>query len=222
VRQISRTRRRRTGEAKAEVLRLNERAGRLIRRSATEARGLAAAARRAARGRGARANLEAAQSRRNSRRVASEWPSKSQERARGEKTRPAGVDRRPGRASDPQGQARQADRVRLRRAAQRADRGHQAGGAGLILPPQTAPSKPGREHSLPQTAAELEALGLCPREIALDGSFGRRLSAEQLADIAPERIFVAGRSDRGSRRTRRRLARYRVGMERRISHLKRR
>jgi len=47
-------------------------------------------------------------------------------------------------------------------------------------------------------------------------------SAEQLTGIEPERIFVAGLSERASRRTRRRLARYRVGMEGRISHLKRR
>ena len=62
-------------------------------------------------------------------------------------------------------------------------------------------------------------MGLAPPEVALDGGFGHQLSAEQLADTAPERIFVAGRSEPGSRRTRRRLARY---MEGRISHLKRR
>jgi hypothetical protein len=44
---------------KAEAMGLNERAGRLIRRSVSEARRLAAEARRAARGRGARAKLEA-------------------------------------------------------------------------------------------------------------------------------------------------------------------
>jgi hypothetical protein len=58
--------------------------------------------------------------------------------------------------------------------------------------------------------------------VALDGGFGDQLSAEQLTDLQPERIFVAGRKEPGSRRTRRRLARYRAGMEGRISHLKRR
>jgi hypothetical protein len=53
--------------------------------------------------------------------------------------------------------------------------------------------------------------------VALDGGFGDQHSTEQLANIAPERIFVAGRSEPGSRRTR-----YWVGMEGRISHLKRR
>jgi transposase, IS5 family len=42
---------------------------------------------------------------------------------------PAGLDRRPGRPPNQKGQARQADRVRLRRAALRADRQHPAGGA---------------------------------------------------------------------------------------------
>jgi IS5 family transposase len=96
------------------------------------------------------------------------------------------------------------------------------GARGLILPPATAPGHPGENTLLPQTAAELEALGLCRREVALDGGFGDQLSAGQLADIGPERIFVAGRSEPGSRRSRRRIGRYRVGMEGRISHLKRR
>jgi IS5 family transposase len=95
------------------------------------------------------------------------------------------------------------------------------GARGLILPPATAAGNPGENTLLPDTVAELNTLGLSPREVALDGGFGDQLSAEQLADIAPERIFVAGRSEPGSRRTRRRLARYRVGMEGRISHLKR-
>jgi transposase, IS5 family len=39
--------------------------------------------------------------------------------------------------------------------------------------------------------------------------------------LAPARVFIAGRAEPGSRRTRRRLARYRTGCEGRISHLKR-
>jgi transposase, IS5 family len=50
----------RTGEAKAQVMVLNEQAGRLIARSAKEATRLAAAAKRSARGRGAKAKLGAA------------------------------------------------------------------------------------------------------------------------------------------------------------------
>jgi transposase, IS5 family len=60
VRAISKTLARRTGEAKAQVMALNEQAGRLIAQSAREAKRLAAAARASARGRGATAKLRAA------------------------------------------------------------------------------------------------------------------------------------------------------------------
>jgi transposase, IS5 family len=60
VRAISQTLRRRTGEAKEQVLALNERAGKLIARSAGEARALAAEMRASARGRGAGRKLRAA------------------------------------------------------------------------------------------------------------------------------------------------------------------
>jgi IS5 family transposase len=60
LRSIARTIRRRTGEAKSEVLTLTKETGELLERSIREARRLAAAARRAARGRGARAKLTAA------------------------------------------------------------------------------------------------------------------------------------------------------------------
>src|SRR5579864_8181190 len=60
VRAISKTLARRTGEAKAQVLALNQPAGRLIARSAREAHRLAAQARSRARGRGAQAKLAAA------------------------------------------------------------------------------------------------------------------------------------------------------------------
>ena len=60
VRAMSKTLARRTGEAKAQVMKLNEQAGRLIARSAREAKRLAASARASARGRGARAMLRAA------------------------------------------------------------------------------------------------------------------------------------------------------------------
>jgi transposase, IS5 family len=60
TRAISKTLARRTGEAKAQVMTLNEQAGRLIARSAREAKRLAAAARASARGRRASAKLAAA------------------------------------------------------------------------------------------------------------------------------------------------------------------
>ena len=60
MRGIARTVRRRSGEAKSEVLDLTKQTGELLERSIKEARRLAVVARRRARGRGARAKLAAA------------------------------------------------------------------------------------------------------------------------------------------------------------------
>ena len=60
LRAIGRTIRRRTGEAKAEVLKLTAKTGELLGESIRETRRLAVVARRRARGRGARAKLKAA------------------------------------------------------------------------------------------------------------------------------------------------------------------
>src|SRR5437660_3478042 len=60
LRAISRTIRRRSGEAKAEVLALTAQTGQLLGRSINETRRLAVVARRKARGRGAKAKLKAA------------------------------------------------------------------------------------------------------------------------------------------------------------------
>ena len=43
-----------------------------------------------------------------------------------------------------------------------------------------------------------------------------------LADLQPKTVFIAGRQQPASKRTTRRLRRYRTGQEGRISHLKRR
>jgi IS5 family transposase len=96
------------------------------------------------------------------------------------------------------------------------------GARGFILPPASAPGNPGENELLPTTVQELQRLGLRPREIALDGGFQTKATAETLTPLAPERAFIAGRASPGSKRTQRRLTRYRVGIEGRISHLKRR
>jgi transposase, IS5 family len=61
LRALTRSIRRRSGEAKAEVLKLTGETGTLLKQSIREARKLAATGRRRARGRGARAKLKAAQ-----------------------------------------------------------------------------------------------------------------------------------------------------------------
>ena len=98
----------------------------------------------------------------------------------------------------------------------------QPGARGLILPASTAPGNPTENTLLPDTVAELKRLGISPREVAVDGGFSTGPTNEALADLAPERVFISGRQQPGSRRTHRRLQRYRTGAEGRISHLKRR
>ncbi|MEJ7786331.1 MAG: transposase [Solirubrobacteraceae bacterium] len=95
------------------------------------------------------------------------------------------------------------------------------GARGLILPAASLPGNPGENTLLPQTVTELQSLGLSPKEIALDGGFTLTATTETLEDLAPERVFIAGRQQPGSKRTQRRLQRYRTGAEGRISHLKR-
>jgi transposase, IS5 family len=96
------------------------------------------------------------------------------------------------------------------------------GARGFIIPPATAPGNPGENQLLPLTVAELQQLGLSPREVAVDGGFQTKQTTEALTPLAPKRVHITGRSLSGSRRTQRRLTRYRVGAEGRISHLKRR
>src|ERR1700694_2197139 len=75
---------------------------------------------------------------------------------------------------------------------------------------------------LPDTVAELAGLGISPREVALDGGFMPGPTNSALEDLAPKQVFIAGRQEPASKRTTRRLRRYRTGAEGRISHLKRR
>ena len=96
------------------------------------------------------------------------------------------------------------------------------GARGLILPASTEIGNPSENTLLPSTVAELKRLGISPREVALDGGFMPGPTNSALEDLAPERVFIAGRQEPDSKRTQRRLRRYRTGEEGRISHLKRR
>jgi transposase, IS5 family len=87
------------------------------------------------------------------------------------------------------------------------------GARGFILPPASVPGNPGENELLPTTVQQLQRLGLGPREVALDGGFQTKASTEALAPLAPKPTFIAGRAAPGSRRTQRRLARYRVGAD---------
>ena len=223
LRAITRTIRRRSGEAKAEVLRLTADTGKLLERSIKEARRLAAAARRGAHGRGEQAKLRAAAR-------LEEFAGRCEKVARQIKRR---VKREPitdriVSLSDPDARPIRKGKlgkpnefgyvVQLAEVTENTRRGAR----GLILPTATATGNPHENTLLPDTVAELVRLGLYPREVALDGGFQPAPTNEALGQLRPQRVFISGRQEPGSRRTNRRLQRYRTGAEGRISHLKRR
>jgi transposase, IS5 family len=222
VRSISRTLVRRTGQRPEDVMELNTQAGRVLARSVAEARALAAQARAAARGRGARVKLRAARRPGELADRCQRVATQIQQRSRGERIPDrlvslADSDARPirkGKLGTPNqfGYVVQVAEVTANT---------RRGARGYLLPAVSAPGNPGENQLLDQTVAELDRLGLRPREVALDGGFVPGPTQQALAALAPARTFIAGRAEPGSRRTRRRLARYRTGCEGRISHLKR-
>jgi IS5 family transposase len=224
LRAITRTIRRRSGEAKSEVLALTEQTGELLTQSVTEARRLATAARRRARGRGAQVKLKAARALEEMADRCEKVASQIRQRVAGEPIKDRIVslhdpDARPirkGKLGKPN------EFGYVIQVAEVTEHTHR-GARGLILP--AAATRLGNPHEdtlLPDTTAELTRLGIEIREVALDGGFNPGPTATALEDQAPERVFIAGRQEPGSKRTRKRLARYRTGAEGRISHLKRR
>jgi IS5 family transposase len=222
LRAISRTMGRRTGEHKAQVLDLTGQAGRLLAKSLSEAGRLVLAARRRARGRGAQRKLAAITRLEQTMDLAGRVAAQIKLRIEGKPITDRLVsmfdaDARPirkGKLGKPNefGYVFQICEV---------TQNTRRGARGFILPASTRPGNPPESKLLPDTTVELERLGLRPREVALDGGFEKGPTAEALARIAPDRVFIAGRQQPGSRRTQRRLAKYRTGAEGRISHLKR-
>jgi transposase, IS5 family len=96
------------------------------------------------------------------------------------------------------------------------------GARGFILPAAHAAGNPAENRLLPSTVQELARTGIRPREIVLDGGFMPGPTRETLDELSEQQIHISGRHEPGSRRTRKRRARYRTGIEGRISHLKRR
>jgi IS5 family transposase len=220
VRQISKTLARRTGEAKQQVIDLNSKAGKEITKSAREARRLAAQARKAARGRGARAKLRAAAKLEQLAERCEKVAEQISRRARGLKITDRLVS-----ISDPDARP-----IRKGKLGKPTEFGYVAqiaevtentrrGARGFILPAATRPGNPVENTMLPDTITELDRLGITPREMVCDGGF----QVGPTRDTVPEQtsVFISGRHEPGSRRTRKRQARYRTGIEGRISHLKR-
>jgi transposase, IS5 family len=223
LRALTRTIRRRSGEAKSEVLKLTAKTGKLLEQSLAETRRLAAIARRRARGRGAKAKLRAAAK-------LQELADRCEKVARQIKQRVAGEPIKDRLVSLADPDARPIRKGKLGKpnefgyVTQLAEvtENTKRGARGLIVPAATAPGNPGENTLLPETVAEMNRLGICPREVAVDGGFMPEPTNGSLAELKPERVFISGRQQPGSRRTQRRLQRYRTGAEGRISHLKRR
>jgi transposase, IS5 family len=222
LRAISRTLGRRTGERKAQVLALTEQAGELLSRSVREARRLALTARARARGRGAQRKLQAIATLEELADRAARVAGQIKRRVSGEPISDRLVsmfdpDARPirkGKLGKPNEFGYVAQICEITQNTRR-------GARGFILPASIKLGSPPESKLLPHTTGELQRLGLRPREVALDGGFELRPTVEALHELSPERVFIAGRQQPGSRRTQRRLGRYRTGAEGRISHLKR-
>jgi transposase, IS5 family len=222
LRTITRTIRRRSGEATQEVLKLTGETGELLERSIKEARRLAAITRRKARGRGARAKLKAAAELEEVADRCEKVAAQIKQRVAGEPIKDrlvslADPDARPirkGKLGKPTEFGYVAQLCEVTENTKR-------GARGLIVPAATAIGNPGEDTLLPDTVAELKRLGISPREVALDGAFNVGPTGEAFEDLAPERVFISGRQQPGSRRTQRRMQRYRTGTEGRVSHLKR-
>jgi transposase, IS5 family len=193
VRAISRTLARRTGQRTGEVLALNDKAGRALARSIREARGLCEQARAAARGRGARTKLRAAGRLEELADGCQRIVTQIQQRSQGERITDrlvslADPDARPirkGKLGKPNqfGYVAQLAEVTANTA---------RGARGFLLPAATAPGNPGENQLLAQTVAELDRLGLTPREVVVDGGFVPGPTAQTLAVLAPVRVFIAG------------------------------
>jgi transposase, IS5 family len=223
LRAITRTVRRRSGEAKQEVLKLTAETGKLLERSVKEARRLAAVARRRARGRGATAKLKAAA-------ALEEMADRCEKIARQIRQRVAGEPIKDRIISLHDPDARPIRKGKLGKpnefgfVSQLAEvtENTKLGARGLILPASTELGNPVEDTLLPGTVGELERLGIRVREVAVDGGFNTGPTNTALADLQPKNVFIAGRQEPASKHTQRRLRRYRTGAEGRISHLKRR
>lgn len=218
LRAMTRTLRRRTGQARSDVLRLTAEAGDLLGRSVREARRALAAVpeQTSTAARRTIEHLEILIG--QAEKVVSQIAKRVRDEPIGDRLVSfADPDARPvrkGKIATPTQFGYVSQLAELTGSTKRGSR-------GLILPPVTRPGSVHENQLLPTTVAELQRLGLRPAEAVFDAGFGIFATRDALVDLGT-RVFVVGsRTNQGSRRTRRRLARYRVGCEGRIAHLKR-
>jgi len=221
LRKLNRTLAARTGQGKKAALEMTGQAGQLAAASLREARRLAARLRERARGRGARAKLAAAERIELVAERAAKVCEQITKRVAGEKITDRLVS-----MSDPD--ARPIRKGKLRQPTEFGTvmqitelcENTRKGTRGLILPASTKIGSPNEHELLATTGKHLDQLALRPRDLALDGGFAPGPVTEHLPPA--ERTFISGRQSGGSKKTNRRLAKFRVGCEGRISHLKRR
>jgi IS5 family transposase len=222
LRAVTRTIRRRSGEAKAEVLKLTERTGELLAQSIRETRRLVVIARRRACGRGASAKLKAAARLEALADRCEKVAGQIKQRVAGEPIKDRLVS-----LSDPD--ARPIRKGKLGKPNEfgyvnqlcEVTENTRRGARGLILPSASQVGNPTEDTLLPDTIKELTRLGISPKEVALDGGFNVGPTRDAFEDLEPDQVFISGRQQPGSKRTQRRLQKYRTGAEGRISHLKR-
>ena len=195
----------------------------MLRRSITEARRLARLARRRARGRGAATKLKAAAAVEEMAERCEKVTGQIRQRVAGEPITDRIVslhdpDARPVR----KGKLGKPNEFGFVSQLAEVTENTKTGARGLILPASTELGNPAEETLLLGTIAELHRLGIRPREIAVDGAFTPAPTNTAFAGLQPKQVFIAGRQEPASRRTTRRLRRYRTGHEGPISHLKRR
>jgi transposase, IS5 family len=186
LRGITRTIRRRSGEAKAEVLKLTAETGELLRRSIKEGRRLAGLARLRVRGRGARAKLGAAARLEQLADRCEKVARQIKQRVKGEPITDRIVS-----LSDPDARPIRKGKLgkpnefgyvtQLAEVTENTGRGAR----GLILPAATAPGNPHENTLLPDTVAELIRLGLCPREVASTVAFSPSRRTRPWASFSP-------------------------------------
>ena len=224
LRGITRTMRHRSGQAKQDVLKLTRQTGELLAKSVKEARRLAANGQAPRPGARRPGQAQGRASARGAGRPLREGRRADHQACQGrEDHRPAHLAVGSGRPADPQGQALTAQPIRLCRSALRDHRQHQAGRA-RVHPPALKPDRQrGRGHAArrpPQPS--WGNLGIKLREVMGSTAGSTRASTNTALEGLADEVHITGRQEPGSRRTRRRLQRYRTGAEGRVSHLGRR